>query len=152
MSIQKLMSDQKAAAIYASLDTHIHPAVLADYYLQAKLAGNTSLCLALECFIRDLARMHFNRPEVLEALASMERHKKRRKMGKGAPRMLQDIAAAIDTKYAAGDFERLADGRIKFRIDSLAVTCKNMPGAVALLSAKYRRGLPAGFGNGKAGR
>ena len=142
MSITKLMQDQKAAAIYASLDTHIHPATIADDHLQARLDGNKSLALALECFARDLARMHFNRPEVLDCLARVERQVKMRKMGTGAPKMLQDIAAEIERAYSAGDFERLADGRIKFRVDRLAVTCENMPGAVALVCAKYRRGMP----------
>ncbi len=161
MSITKLMQDQKAAAIYASLDTHIHPATIADDHLQAKLAGDKSLALALECFARDLARMHFNRPEVLDCLARVERQVKMRKMGTGAPKMLQEIADAITADYAAGNFETLADGRIKFRIyhdggeprlnlktgkfspaPHLAVTCENMPGAVALVAAKYRRGMP----------
>lgn len=141
MSIAKLMTDPKAAEIYASLDSHIHPDTLASDYIQASLAGNKSLCLALECHIRDLARVHFERDEVRACLATMERQKSRGKMGQGAPRMLQDIATEIERAYARGDFQMYNDGRIKFRIGSLAVTCKDSAGAVALVCAKYRRGI-----------
>lgn len=152
MSIEKLTSDKKAADIYCSLGTHIHPSTLADDYLQGKLKGNTSLCLALECFIRDLARMHFDKPGVLEALSKMERYKAMRKPGTGAPRMFQEIADIIEQDYIAGDYIRLADNKIQFWAGNLKVTCESLPGAVALVCAKYRRGLPGGFGNGKAKR
>jgi hypothetical protein len=140
MSVTKLMQDPKAAEIYASLDTHIHPATLADNYLQAKLAGRGSECLALECWIRDLARNHFHRVEVLQALKDMENHKARRKMGKGGTKMLKDIAARIRADYARGNFQMYNDGRIKFRIDNLAITCLDKPGAVELVACKYERG------------
>ena len=71
-----------------------------------------------------------------------------RKPGTSAPKMLQEIATTIDSKYARGDFERLEDDRILFKIDKLRVTCKDLPGAVALLSAKYRRGM----GNSRSAR
>jgi hypothetical protein len=163
MSITKLMADPKARDIYISLDKHIHPATLADDYLQAKLAGNKSLCLALHCFIQDLARMHFNRPEVLRALDDIERYAQMRKPGKGAPKMLQDIADQIEQLYAEGLFDTLGDGRIQFRVFTggkpgqksprphLKVTCKNMPGAVALVAAKYRRGLSSKPGPARYG-
>jgi len=151
MSIYKLMQDQKAAAIYASLDTHIHPAMLADDFLQAKLAGDKSLCLALECYVRDLARMHFHRPEVLDALNSIERHMRVRKMGTNAPKALQSIADQIETLYRQHGGQVLDDGRIRFYVtnDSGGATkiiCKNQPGAVALVVAKYRRGMPKSRG------
>lgn len=146
MSIEKLtgqvMANQTAAAIYASLDNHIPPAVLADNYLQSKLSGNVAECLALELFTRQLAMRYYHVTEVRDCLASIERYKAMRKPGAGGARIYQDIADAIDAKYAAGDFERLADDRIKFRIDSLAVTCRASKAAVLLLSAKYRRGMP----------
>ena len=141
--IRQLMNNPKAAQIYASLDLHIHPTTLADNYLQAKLSGNTDECLALEFYIRDLARTHFHRIEVLDALAAMERHKARRTMGKSAPKMLREIGARIRSDYSAGRYQVLPgiEG-IKFRIDSLAVTCKDLPGAVELIACKYERGLP----------
>ena len=147
MSVSKLMSDPKAARIYASLDAHIPPATLADDHLQAKLAGNAPLVLALECFMRDLARRYFHLPEVLQALAKIERNASMRKPSTGAPRMLQDIADAIETRYASGDYFKLTCGRVLFTIPTgvgghLRVTCEDMPGAVALVCAKYRRGLP----------
>jgi hypothetical protein len=140
MSIQKLMHDPKAAAIWQSIDDHIHPATLADNYLAAKLAGRTSECLALETYLRDLARMHFNRPEVRQALQDMEKHKARRKMGKGGTKMLKDIAARIRQHYAEGRYAHAGDGRIVFKIDNLKVTCKHSPGAVELVACKYERG------------
>jgi hypothetical protein len=145
MSIQKLMQDPKAAAIWQSIDDHIHPATLADNYLQAKLAGRTSECTAIEQYLRDLAVMHFNRTEVLQALQDMEKHKARRKMGKGGTKMLKDIAARIRADYSAGRYTLIpgvaieAD-RVVFHIDSLKVTCKNAPGAVELVACKYERG------------
>ena len=142
MSITKLMADPKAAAIYASLDNHIHPAKLADDYTLAKLEDNKSLCLALECFIRDLARMHFNRPEVLQALSDMERIKAARRPGNGGSNALKNIADCIERDYAAGNFERLDQDRIRFTVNNLRVTCKDRPGAVAWMAAKYRRGMP----------
>jgi hypothetical protein len=143
MSIQKLMHDPKAAAIWQSIDDHIHPATLADNYLAAKLAGRTSECTAIEQYLRDLAVMHFDRMEVLEALQTMERAKSRRKMGKGGTRMLKDIGARIRRDYAEGWYAHAGDGRIVFKIDNLKVTCKHSPGAVELIACKYERGLPS---------
>jgi hypothetical protein len=140
MSIYDLMSDEKARDIYISLDEHIHPATLADNYLAAKLSGRGSECLALETYIRDLARIHFNRPEVLQALQDMENHKARRKMGKGGTKMLKAIAARIRRDYAEGWYAHTGDGRIKFSIAGLAITCKHSPGAVELVACKYERG------------
>ena len=125
-------------------NSEIACAKLADEYLVAKLAGNTLRCETLEGTIRDLARKYSHRDDVLECLASMERHKSMRKPGAGAPKMLQEIAAAIESKYASGDFTRRGDcdgDKLVFQIDSLRVTCKDLPGAVALVVAKYRRGL-----------
>ena len=141
MSIAKIMQDPIASAIYASLDSHIPPATIADDYLQAKLAGKTSLCLALEEHTRDMARLHFDKPGVLEALSAVERHKKIRKPGKGAPKMLQQIADSIESDYAAGKYQALGDGRIQFTAGNTRIKCKNSPGAVALVVAKYRRGI-----------
>jgi hypothetical protein len=140
MSIYDLMNDEKARDIYVSLDEHIHPATLADNYLQAKLAGRTSECTAIEQYLRDLAVMHFDRMEVLEALQTMERAKSRRKMGKGGTKMLKDIAARIRRDYAEGWYAHAGDGRIVFKIDNLKVTCKHSPGAVELVACKYERG------------
>ena len=114
MSMTKIMQDPKASAIYASLDFHIPPATIADDYLQAKLAGNVSLCLALEEHMRDTARVYFDKPGVLEALSDVEKYKKIRKPGKNAPKMLQEIADSIEADYAAGNYQALADGRIQF--------------------------------------
>ena len=146
MSVSKLMSDPKAARIYASLDAHIPPATLADDHLRAKLAGNAPLALALECFMRDLARIYFHVDAVRAALAKIERNVGMRKLGTSAPRMLKDIAAKIERFYASGCYDTNANGTICFMINTgsgtLRVTCEDMPGAVALVCAKYRRGLP----------
>jgi hypothetical protein len=151
MSIQKLMHDPKAAAIWQSIDDHIHPATLADNYLAAKLAGRTSECLALETYLRDLARMHFDRMEVLEALQTMERAKARRKMGKGGTKMLKDIAGQLRQLYRDGMYTVEDDGRLLFFVFTggapgsgkrphLKIRCKNAPGAVELVACKYERG------------
>jgi hypothetical protein len=140
MSIQKLMQDPKAAEIYASLDNHTDPATLADNYLAAKLAGRESECLALEIFIRQLAARFCHHAPYRDALASMERAKDRRKMGKGGAKMLKDIAARIRRDYAEGWYAHADNGCITFKIDSLKVTCKHSPGAVELVACKYERG------------
>jgi hypothetical protein len=146
MSIEKLtgqvMADKTAAAIYTSLDEHMPPNILADNYLESKLSGNMAECLALELFARQLTMRYFHVPGVMDMLSAIERYKKMKKPGTGGARIHRDIADAIDQQYAAGDFDRLADGRIKFRVDRLAVTCKATKAAVMLLSAKYRRGIP----------
>ena len=145
----QVMANETASAIYASLDSHIHPATLADDYLAAKLADNGALCLALELYIRQAAQIHFHRPEVLQALQDIEKHKTRRKMGANGAGHLKRIARKIREKYPAGDFERLpgvagSPDRVKFSIacagSILTVICTDKPGAVALVAAKYDRG------------
>ena len=144
----QVMANETASAIYASLGAHINPAILADNYLQSKLSGNDAECLAIELHLRQAAQIHFHRPEALTALKNMERHKARRKMGKNAPKMLQEIGAQIRTMYAAGDYQAVGD-KIVFMIRAgkpgnfLTVRCKDLPGAVELVACKYERGLPA---------
>lgn len=144
MSMEQLlgqvMVDQKAAAIYTSLDAHIDPMILADDYLKAKLEGSKSLMLAIELYLRQLAQQHFHRGTVLEALSAMERTKARRVPGKSGSKMFKDIAKYIRAAHPAGDYEHLGDGKIRFVIGSLRVTCQDRPGAVALVCAKYDRG------------
>jgi hypothetical protein len=141
--ISKLMGNPKAQEVFSAISgMGLAPGYLADKYLQAKLEDKTHVCLAIEVELRLMAQQRFNEIEVLDALSDMERHKSRRKMGARAPQMLQDIANAIEQDYAAGDFEHLPEGLIRFRIGSTKITCKNKPGALALVIAKYRRGLP----------
>jgi len=140
--INQLMQNEKARDIYLTIPSTMDPAAIADNYLQAKLSGDNATMLAYEAHMRDLARVQFQSTAVLRALADIERYKVMRKPGKGGARMLQDIAGEIERAYTAGEFQCLADGRIKFKIGRLAVTCKDLPGAVALVAAKYRRGLP----------
>jgi len=171
MSIEQLtrqvMADSKAAEIYSNLDM-VDPVAgapgLADEYLQAKLAGDSAQCLALELYCRQVAMTFCHVPEVLAMLDSVERHKAMRKPGAGAPKMLQEIADQVEQLYAAGLYDNLDDGRIQFRVltggkpgqksprPHIKITCKNMPGAVALVAAKYRRGFsskpgPARYGS-----
>jgi hypothetical protein len=137
---------------------------LADEYLQAKLAGDSERCLAIELYCRQAAMSFCHVPEVLEMLASVERYKAMRKPGTGAPKMLQDIARQIEVMYSCGEYDQLDDGRIQFYVmlgdkpgpylprPHIKITCKNMPGAVALVAAKYRRGFsskpgPARYGS-----
>jgi hypothetical protein len=143
--IASLMQDPIAGAYYANIPATTPPLQLADRYLQIKLGGDreaSSHCMAIEAHLRDLARLHFERADVLNALQQMENHKKRRKMGKGAPKYLQHIADQIEQKYEIGNMTHLDDGRIQFTFEDFRVRCKNQPGAVALVVAKYRRGLP----------
>ena len=86
--------------------------------------------------------MHFDKPAVLQALQSMERHKSRRKMGQRAGADLQDIARKIEENYKIGWFKLVGDGCVEFHINGLKIRCKDKPGAVALVVAKYRRGVP----------
>jgi len=151
--INKLMNDPKAAQIYASLDAHIPPATIADDHLQAKLAGNASLALALEAHARDIAARYCHIEEARDMLAKVERHATMRKLGANAPQMLQDIAGEVEKLYTEGLYDTLEDGRIQFRVFTggtpgqssgrphIKITCENMPGAVALVCAKYRRGI-----------
>jgi hypothetical protein len=171
MNIEQLtgqvMANQKAAAIYVELDMVDRVAGapgLADEYLQAKLAGDDAQCLALELYCRQVAMTFCHMPAVLKMLDDVERYKAMRKPGAGAPKMLKDIAGQIEELYSEGLYDRLDDGRIQFRVFTggkpgqksprphIKITCKNMPGAVALVAAKYRRGLPKEFGNGRAAR
>ena len=140
--ITTLMNNPKAGAIYANIDPGMRPAVVADNYLQAKLAGDSDAMLAYEAHMRDLARVHFQNIDVRQALADVERYKSMRKPGKGGARMLQDIAGEIERAYQAGEFDRVDIRTIRFTIGNLRITCKDLPGAVALVAAKYRRGLP----------
>lgn len=161
MSIEKLtgqvMANPTAAAIYSSLDEHVPPQMIQDNYLEAKLSGNTAECLALELFARQIAMNFFHVPGVIDMLAAVEKYKAMRKPGTRAPKELQDIASKIEKHYQAGAYTFADDGRLVFKIPTGAnrytkITCKNSKPAVMLLCAKYRRGLPRGFGNGKAAR
>jgi hypothetical protein len=133
------MADERARDIYLAIG-HAAPLTIADDYKLAKLAGDNSRMLALETHMRDLARLHFHRPDVREALRQLERTKSERRPGNGGTKMLHGIADQLERDYAAGAFEILADGRIRFTIGNLRLTCADRPGAVAWLAAKYRRG------------
>jgi hypothetical protein len=154
------MARPKAAQIYASLDAHVPPATLAADYADAARRGNLDLQLALELQIRQLAARYCHVTEYRDALARMERAKSRGKMGTSAPRMLQDIADQLEQLYAEGCYIVRDDGRLQFRAFTggtpgqasprpyLQITCENRPGAVALVCAKYRRGI----GNSRSAR
>jgi hypothetical protein len=157
MNIEQLtgqvMADKTAAAIYASLDAHIPPNILADNYLESKLSGNTAECLALELFARQLTMRYCHIPEVINMLSAIERYKKMKKPGKGGARIHRDIADAIDQLYADGMYTVEDDGRLLFFVFTggkpgdgvrphIKIRCKATKAAVMLLSAKYRRGMP----------
>ena len=150
MNIEKLtgqvMANQTAADAYMALNCRVSE--IADKYLSAKLRGDTALCLALELYARQIAISHFHLPEVNEMLSKVERYKAMRKPGTGAPKMLQDIANEIERAWKSGDFHALDDGRVRFHIGRLKVTCRGTNAGVALLAAKYRRGIS--YGKGKA--
>lgn len=166
MSISEIMADPRVRDYYLSIGASTAPVKLADDYLQSKLAGRAWECTAIEQHLRELAMIQFNSATVLDSLQAMERHKRRRKMGKGAPRMLQDIAGQVRTLYATGDYDFLPgvaseSDRVRFFVRlggdagagrHLKITCKASPGAVELIACKYERGLPNGFGNGRASR
>ena len=151
MSITKLMNDEKARDAYLLIATTTPPLKLADDYILAKLAGDKSQCLAIEEHLRDLVRVHFHVEEVRQALAQMERYKEMRKPGAGGSTALKAMGDFIARSYAVGDYDVLDDGRIQFiysapgkfaaRPSLVKIKCRNMPGAVALLAAKYRRGF-----------
>jgi hypothetical protein len=145
--IREVMSRPKAAQIYASLDAHIPPATLAADYADAARRGHQDLQLALELQIRQLAAHYCHVTDYLDALARMERAKTRGRMRSNAPRMLQDVADAIEHAYATGDYQQ-RDGRYLFQVDHLRVWCEPRPDAVALVCAKYRRGI----GNSRSAR
>jgi len=138
--IKAVTARTKAAQIYASLDAHVPPATLAADYADAARRGHRDLQLALELQIRQLAARYCHVTEYLDALARMERAKSRGRMGTDAPRMLQDVADAIEHAYATGDYQQ-RDGRYLFQVGRLRVWCEPRPDAVALVCAKYRRGI-----------
>jgi len=145
--IREVMARPKAAQIYASLDAHIPPATLAADYADAARRGHRDLQLALELQIRQQAARYCHVAEYREALARMERAKTRGRMGNSAPRMLQDVADQIEHAYATGDYQQ-RDGRYLFQVGRLRVWCEPRPDAVALVCAKYRRGI----GNSRSAR
>jgi hypothetical protein len=160
MSVYNLMTNTRAGEIYCAMDNNTPPAILADRYLMHKLSGDADHCLAIEEHIRDLARMYFNRPEVLTALNDMELHKSKRAPGKGGTKDLKAIGAQIRADYAAGDFEREPDGRLLFFVTLpakyasnpglLKIRCKNAPGAVEQVARKFERGYKRPGGSWRA--
>lgn len=141
MNIDQLMGDRVAQEAYMAIPAGADPLDVADQYLEAKLQGRDSACRGIELHIRQLAQIHFQDDRVLKALARMERYQRMRKLGTGGSADLKRIARAIEKAYAAGDHE-VVDGMAVFCIDNLTIRCENRPGAVALVVAKYRRGLP----------
>jgi len=148
MSIQKLQrqvaADPRAMSIYLTVDARHGrpdgPDGLADQYFESLQAGDRSGALAIEYAVRQLAAHYCHLAPWRDELERLERHKARGKLGTGAPRMLQDIAGAIERAYAAGDYQA-AGGRYTFTIGRLRVSCEARPGAVRILAAKYRRGI-----------
>ena len=151
MSISKLKRDvfanDRAADIYLTLRARYlahgrlcAPVGLAAEYWQSVQARDAAAKLAYEFFVRETTARHCDSELWRDCLADLERHKARGVMGTGAPRMLQDIADAIESAYAAGDYQE-AGGRYTFAIDRLRVSCRGTPGAVQILAAKYRRGI-----------
>jgi hypothetical protein len=141
MSIAKLMGNDRAIEIYCTIPSGRAPLNIASDYMLAKLADDKAAMLALEEHARDLARVHFHRDDVRQALALVEHYKGARRPGRGGIKMLQGIADTIERDYAAGDYIRLADGRAQFWVANLKLTCLDLPGAVAWMAAKYRRGV-----------
>jgi hypothetical protein len=140
MSVYNLMTNTRAGEIYCAIDKDTAPAILADRYLMHKLSGDADHCLAIEEHIRDLARLHFNRPEVLTTLSAMEKHKSKRAPGKDGTKALKAIGAQIRADYAAGDFG-IIDGRAQFQVGAQTIRCKNAPGAVEQVARKFERGF-----------
>ena len=145
--INQLMSNPAAANIYATIPGGAPPVQLADDYILAKLDGDKDTCLAIECHLRDVARVHFIRDDVREALASMERYKAARIPGRSGSTEFKRIAQAIRRRYAMGQFTCHPGGLVKFSIGTgtdghLHLTCRDMPGAVEYMARKYERGLP----------
>jgi len=143
MSTMLLMANPKAQTIYLEIDNTTPPAICADRYKLAKLAGDRDTMLAYECHIREMAQLHFNRADVLEALQSMERSKRARKMGKSGSKDLKSIARQLRACYAIGAVKRLEAGQVQFTIDGLTIRCKDLPGAVEQVACKYERGVDA---------
>ena len=141
MSINQLMQNPEASGIYITIPANSDPVKLADDYLLAKLDSDSNKCLAIECHLRDLARVHFHKPDVLDALKSMERHKARRKLGKGGTKDLKDIGRHVRENYTLGWFTLIDGGRIEFNINGLKIRCLDKPGAVELVACKYERGF-----------
>jgi hypothetical protein len=148
---ENVFADDHAANIYITLRTRYKgaadPAGLADQYFESVQARDASSKLAFECFIREKTARYCHLDAWRQCLADMERHKSRGVMGTGGARMLQDIADAIETAYATGDYQH-RDGRYLFQVGRLRVWCEPRPGAVALVCAKYRRGI----GNSRSAR
>jgi hypothetical protein len=153
MNLDKLMADPKAAEVFTNISSDTPLNEIVDDHLRARISGDTSTALGLEYHVRQLATTHFHEPDVLAALGRIDRQCHIRKMGRNAPKRMQSVADKIEKAYHAWDYRKTHDGRIRFNVDGkLKITCKDSPVAVAMVVAKYRRGLPSGFGNGKASR
>jgi hypothetical protein len=118
----------------------IDPLTLADNYKLAKLRDDKPAMMAIEVHVRQLAQIHFQRDDVREALRQVETYKALRRPGNGGTKDLKHIADQVERAYAQGDCERLEDGRVRFTLGTLRLTCIDRPGAVAWMAAKYRRG------------
>ena len=97
------------------------PEVLEDGHKLATLMGETGHALR----IRALAGKELERV---------------RPMGTGGVKMLQQVADEIERQFLAGTYRVVGGGLAKFTVGSLTVRCRNLPGAVAIVCAKYRRG------------
>ena len=139
--ISQVMQDPKAAEYYTAIAGQYSQLVLADKYILAKLAGNKSECTALECHVRENAQLNFQDDNVREGLRRLENYKSLRKPGTGGSADLKQIARQIEVDYSTGEYTVLPDGRAEFHVNhGTKIRCINMPGAVALVVAKYRKG------------
>jgi len=140
--LAKIMADSAATLYFAELRNDADLAGLIDQHKLWRLQGD-SRALAIEYHIRCLAVHHFHRGDVLEALSAIERQLKTvRPMGTGGSSDLKNIARHIEENYALGWFTELPDtGQIEFKINGTIVRCKNSPASVAVVVAKFRRGL-----------
>lgn len=83
----QVMANSKAADYYCSIPANVDIGALADKYAQLSShsdANSEAFCLAAEAHIRQTAVTHFHRPEVLVALATMEKSKDQARKRKAA--------------------------------------------------------------------
>lgn len=148
--IEKLfgrLMNEPGAAVALERAQALHPIKAADQHKLALLDHDTVTALALEYSVRARAMTHFHEGENLRALSTVERNLKNGlgRMGSGGAAIFQAVADDIVEQLARGNYERDIDnGLAVFRSGRLTVRCADTPGSIAVLIAKYRRGLPRG--------
>lgn len=140
--LAKIMADSAATLYFAELRNDADLAGLIDQHKLWRLQGDNR-ALAIEYHIRALAIYQFHRGDVLAALSAVEKNMHIHPMGQNGSADLKNIARRVEQKYRDCDYKLLPDTQqLEFTVDGTVIRCKNTPASVAVLAAKFRRGVP----------